>query len=286
MAAVVLVVHPRRPHAGEYARKASAWLAERGHAVTMPEDDATLLGMGELGARPPDLTEPADLIVALGGDGTVLRAVRLAADRGTPILGVNLGRLGYLAQIEPDELVSALERFLTGDSSIEDRMMLAVEVWRGAAAAASGQIPALNDAVVEKPRPGNTVHLSTTIGGRPWATYAGDGLIVATPTGSTAYSFSARGPVVSPRLRAMVLTPVSSHLALDRSLVVAGDEPVRIEVADDRPAALTVDGRDHGVLRRGDAIVCRPSPRPARFVTFGPRDFYDVLRSKLRVADR
>ncbi len=288
MATVVLVVHPRRPHAGEYARKASAWLAERGHAVNMPEDDAAHLGMAELGAGANDLADPADVIVALGGDGTVLRAVRLAAGPGTPVLGVNLGHLGYLAQVEPDELLTALERFLAGDYTIEERMMLAVEVRRAASgsAAASAEILALNDAVVEKPRPGNTVHLSTTIGGQPWVTYAGDGLIVATPTGSTAYSFSARGPIVSPRLRAMVVTPVFPHLALDRSLVVAGDEPVRVEVADDRPAALTVDGREHGMLRRGDAIVCRPAARPARFVTFGSRDFYGVLRAKLRVADR
>ena len=105
-------------------------------------------------------------------------------------------------------------------------------------------------------------------------------LIVATPTGSTAYAFSARGPIVSPRLRALVVTPVSPHMAFDRSLVVAADEPVRVEVADDRPAALTVDGRDRGLLRRGDAIVCRPSAQPARFVTFGPRDFYGILKAK------
>jgi len=284
MATVVLVVHPRHTHAGEYARKASAWLAERGHTAMMPEEDAATLGLTELGAPPADLAGPVDLVVALGGDGTVLRAVRVVAERGVPVLGVNLGRLGYLAQVEPDELVAALERFLAGDYTIENRMVLEVAILRGHTP--GGVILALNDAVVEKPRPGNTVRLAAGIGGRPWAVYAGDGLIVATPTGSTAYSFSCRGPIVSPTMRALLLTPISPHLAFDRSLVVGDDEAVRVEVADDRPAALTVDGRDRGLLRRGDAIVCRPAPQPARFVTFGPPDFWGVLKDKFRIADR
>jgi NAD+ kinase len=284
MATVVLVAHPRRPHAAEYAHKVAAWLAERGHNAVVPDADAAVLSLAELGATGEGLADPADLVVALGGDGTVLRAVRMIADRGVPVLGVNLGRLGFLAQVEPDEALPALDRFLAGDATVEERMMLAVQIRRGPATV--GELLALNDAVVEKPRPGNTVHLTVTIGDRPWATYAADGVIVATPTGSTAYSFSARGPVVSPRLRALVVTPVSPHMAFDRALVVAADEAVRVEVADDRPAALTVDGRDRGVLRRGDAIVCRPAAHPARFVTVGPRDFYGVLRAKLAVADR
>ena len=282
MATVVLVAHPRRTQATEYARQAAAWLAERGHTAVVPDDDATVLGGPEPGATGDGPADPADLVVALGGDGTVLRAVRLVGDRGVPVLGVNLGRIGFLAQVEPDEMLPALEHFLAGDATVEERMMLAIQIRRGPAAV--GELLALNDAVVEKPRPGNTVRLTVTIGDRPWATYAADGLIVATPTGSTAYSLSARGPVVSPRLRAMVVTPLSPHMAFDRALVVAGEEAVRVEVADDRPAALTVDGRDRGLLRRGDAIVCRPAAQPARFVTLGPQDFYGVLRDTLAVA--
>ena len=294
MATVVLVVHPRRPNAAEYARKASAWLAERGESVVMPEENAAALGMSELGVAARQLAEPegrgpVSLVVALGGDGTVLRAVRLVGNRGWPVLGVNLGRLGYLAQVEPEGLATALERFLTGDFTIEDRMMLSVSIVRNrvpVGAAADDAVLALNEAVLEKPRPGNTVHLSASIGGRPWTSYAGDGLIVATPTGSTAYSFSARGPILAPTMRALLLTPVAAHMAFDRSLVVGDGEAVRIEVSDDRPAALTVDGRDRGLLRRGDAIVCRPADRPARFVTFGDGDFYGILKAKFGVADR
>jgi NAD+ kinase len=278
VATVVLVVHPRRPAATELAQKASAWLAERGHTAVIPDDDTTT---GPPGPQEGNPLAGADLVVALGGDGTVLRAIRLVGDQRLPVLGVNLGHLGYLAQVEPDDLPAALERFVAGDYSVEDRMMLAVGIRRGPVS--GGEILALNDAVLEKPRPGNTVHLAVSVADRPWATYVGDGLIVATPTGSTAYSFSARGPILSPRLRALVVTPVSPHMAFDRSLVVAGDERVRVEVADDRPVALTVDGRDRGLLRRGDAIVCRPAATPARFVTFGPRDFFGVLQAKLQV---
>lgn len=314
MAAVVLVVHPRRPNAAEYARKATAWLAERGQTVVMPEEDASALGMAELGVAPrrlaglevgdPELGDPdpgpdadADpdpdsrtarvdptLVVALGGDGTVLRAVRLAADRGIPVLGVNLGHLGYLTQVEPEGLTAALARFLAGDYSIEDRMMLSVAIERRDRP--GDTILALNDAVLEKRRPGNTVNLVASIGGRPWTTYVGDGLVVATPTGSTAYSFSARGPILSPTMKALVITPVCAHMAFDRSLVVGDGEAVRVEVGDDKPAALTVDGRERGLLRRGDAIVCAPAVHPARFVTLGDRDFYGVLKAKFGVADR
>ncbi len=284
MADVVLVVHPRRPHAGDYARKASAWLAERGHSALIPAEDVAALGMPELSATLTDLAAPIDLVVALGGDGTVLRALRVVGHRGVPILGVNLGRLGYLARVEPDELLPALDRFLGGEFTIEERMLLDVRIRRRHVQV--DRILALNDAVLEKPRPGNSIHLTVTIGGRSWTTYAGDGLIVATPTGSTAYSFSARGPIVSPRLGAIVLTPVSPHMALDRSLVVSDRESVRVEVADDRPVALTVDGRDRGVLRRGDAIECGPAPETARFVTFGEPDFYAVLKAKFQATDR
>jgi NAD+ kinase len=284
MVSVALVVHPRRPHAAEYARKACAWLAERGHIAMLPEDDAAALGMAELGAAPAELAGPVDLAVALGGDGTVLRAIRLVAERGIPVLAVNLGRLGYLTEVEPDALTTALERFLAGDYSIEERMMLSVSIVRGPTPA--GSFLALNDAVVEKPRPGSTVQLTVNIAGRPWTTYVGDGLIVATPTGSTAYSFSARGPIVSPRLRAQLLTPLTAHMAFDRTLVVSGAEPVRVEVSDDRPAGLTVDGRDRGLLRRGDAIVCHGAKQPARFVTFGDRDFYGILKAKFKISDR
>ena len=284
MATFVFVVHTRRPRALELAGEAAAWLADRGHAVVLPKEDAEAVGLPDRGREPQELAEGAAVTVALGGDGTILRAVRLVSPGGVPVLGINLGRLGYLTEVEAGRLTWALERFLAGDYDIEERMMLAVTIEQSGSV--TGTALALNEAVVEKASPGRTVNMSVSIDGRPWTTYVADGLIVATPTGSTAYAFSARGPILSPRLRAVLLTPVSPHMPFDRSLVVGDEETFRVEVCDDREAMLTVDGRDLGTLRDGDAIVCRAADQPARFVTFGPRDFYGILKAKFGVADR
>jgi NAD+ kinase len=283
-----MVVHPRRPLAAEKAAAAARWLWERGHDVRMPKQDADAVGLPAAGYADDELADGIDVAVALGGDGTILRAVQLVCRHQTPIMGVNLGRLGYLTSVEPDELIPSLERLLAGSYGIEDRMMLAVTVERHGDAGGHGEESwwGLNDAVVEKPESGHTIHVAVAIEGRFWTTYAADGLIVATPTGSTAYAFSARGPIVSPRLRALQMTPVSPHMPFDRTLVVDSGETIRIEVTDERAAMLLVDGREVALLQAGDAIVCTAAPRPARFVTFDGRDFYGILKAKFGVADR
>ena len=149
-----------------------------------------------------------------------------------------------------------------------------------------GDMWALNEAVVERPAAGHTVHVAVQVEGRFWTTYAADGLIVATPTGSTAYAFSAGGPIVSPNLKALLMTPVSAHMPFDRSLVLGPDQTVRVEVIEGPPAELIVDGVELGLLSRGDAIVCHAAQEPARLVTFGPRDFYGILKTKFGLADR
>jgi NAD+ kinase len=284
MATIAFVVHTRRPRAVDLAGHAATWLAHRGHTVVLPKEDAEAVGLPERGLDPEKLADGVAVAVALGGDGTILRAVRLASPVGVPVLGVNLGRLGYLSEVEAGRLTWALERFLVGDYDIEERMMLAVSVEH--AGGVTNTALALNEAVVEKASAGRTVNMRVSIDGRPWTTYVADGLIVATPTGSTAYAFSARGPILSPRLRALLLTPVSPHMPFDRSLVVSDEETFRVEVCDDREAMLTVDGQDLARLRDGDAIVCAAADQPARFVTFGARDFYGILKAKFGVADR
>ena len=141
---------------------------------------------------------------------------------------------------------------------------------------------------IQPPRRGtrDCLHAAVSIDDAFFTSYAADGLIVATPTGSTAYAFSVRGPIVSPRQRAMILTPISAHMLFDRSLVLDESERVRIELIDDRPAVLTVDGRELGVMRRGDAIICAAAPYAARFVTFEPRDFFKIVKTKFGLADR
>lgn len=277
MAVVAFVVHPERPEADAAARAAEAWLGSQGHQV-LHLADTTVSQIGD------DVTD-VDLAVSLGGDGTMLRTVALASAKGVPVLGVNLGRLGYLTEVEPSGLQAALERFLAGRYDVEERMTLQVELSR-AGAAETQVFPALNEAVVEKTVPGHTVRVAAAISGRPFVTYAADGLLVATPTGSTAYNLSARGPIVSPCLRALVVTPLSPHMLFDRPLVLEPDESLRLEVLEPRPAVLVIDGQNVGRLDPGDDITCHEGTRPARLVTFGERDFHAILRARFGLADR
>jgi len=276
------------------ARAGARWLSDRNHVVRLPKADAETVGLPEHACRPDELAAGLDLAVTLGGDGTILRAVGLVSRAGVPILGVNLGRMGYLADLEPEGLTEALERFIAGDFAIEERMMVSAMVVRAGEPerhvgpdppGLDGDVWALNEVVVERPAAGHTVHVAVSVEGRFWTTYAADGLIVATPTGSTAYAFSAGGPIVSPNLRALLMTPVSAHMAFDRSLVVDAADAVRVEVTD-RPAMLVIDGREMGLLDRGDAVVCTEAPGCARFVALSSRDFYGIIKAKFGVADR
>jgi NAD+ kinase len=286
MATTAFVVHPDRPEAAEIARQATAWLEERGHRVVQvadvsPPGAGVAEGQGELDAD-------VDLAVSLGGDGTILRTVALACAHGTPVLGVNLGRLGYLTEIEPDGLERALERFFAGDYVVEERITLEVAIERAGADTTErgGRVIVLNEAAVLAAEPGHTIRVAASIAGRPFVTYAADGLLVATPTGSTAYNLSARGPILSPGLRAVVLTPVSPHMLFDRPLVLEPEQWVRLELEGPRAAFLVLDGQNAEALRPGDAVVCRVGPCPARLVTFGPRDFFSILRARFGLADR
>ncbi|MDQ3898281.1 MAG: NAD(+)/NADH kinase [Actinomycetota bacterium] len=289
MTAVGLVVHEQRPEAAALAREAAQWLLDRHHQVRLPKADAEHVGLGEHGCAPEELADGLRVAVAMGGDGTMLRAVHLVSRAGVPLLGVNLGRLGYLADLEPAALTEGLERVLAGDYGIEERMMLSVVIQRAGEPleldALGGDLWALNEAVVERPAAGHTIHMAVQVNGRFWTTYSSDGLIVATPTGSTAYAYSAGGPIVSPNVRALLMTPVSAHISFARSLVVDAADSVRVEVTD-RPAALVLDGREVATLGKGDAIICTEAPGSARFVTFGARDFYGILKGKFGVADR
>jgi len=282
MATVSFVVHPEHPDAAPLAARTGEWLAARGHVVAPVTGDAT-----DGGGAGPGLDAAVDLAVSLGGDGTMLRTIAMASAHATLVLGVNLGRLGYLTEVEPAGLERALERFLADDYAVEERMTLDVAVARGGAAASPGTgRVVLNEAAVEKTMPGHTVRVAASIGGRPFVTYAADGLLVATPTGSTAYNLSVRGPILSPGLRAIVLTPVSPHMLFDRPLVLEPEQWVRLEIVGPRPAVLALDGQSAGTLEPGDAVVCRACAAPARLVTFGRRDFFSILRGRFHLAGR
>lgn len=286
MPRIALFVHHAHPDAAPLAGRAAAALLAAGHTVRLPGADAALLGLDDHACAPAELVSGLDLAVSLGGDGTMLRAVDAVADAGVPVLGVNLGHLGYLTEVEPAQLDDALRRLAAGDYQVEERMRLSVEVVAASTSAPSGRWPALNEAVLGKTPGGQITRLRVTIDEEPFTTYSADGLIVATPTGSTAYAWSAGGPIISPRHAALVLAPVAPHMLFDRALVLPPDACVRIEVAEHRPADLSVDGRSLGQLLDGDAVVCTVSSVPARLVTFGPRSFLHILKAKFGLPER
>ncbi len=284
MAVIGFVLHHEREQAAELAREAATWLVAAGHTVRVPRPDADIAGLAEHGCDEDVLATGLDLAVSLGGDGTMLRTVDLVAGAGVPIIGVNVGQMGYLTDIEPSGTRAALERFLSGHPTIEERMLLTVAVEREGGT--TEKHLAFNEAVLEKTPMGHTVRLSVDVDSEFFTTYAADGLIVATPTGSTAYAFSARGPIVSPTHRALLLTPVSPHMLFDRTLVLDPHAQLRLTVQGHRTATLSVDGQNLGELGEGDSIVCTAADQAARLVTFGRRDFLHILKTKFGLEDR
>jgi NAD+ kinase len=283
--AVGLVVHQERPLAAHLAGEIASWLRGQGHEVRVPASDAGVAG--QLSARVvpgEEFADGLDLTISVGGDGTMLRTVRLVTRCGVPILGINMGHLGYLTEVEPPHWQEAVQRVLAGDFGVEERMTLDVNLLRHDGGSGLPRI-ALNDAVVEKHEAGHTVRVAVTVSGQRAISYAADALIVATPTGSTAYNLSAGGPVVSPQLRALVVTPVAAHSLFGRPLVVGPQEVVRVEL-EAGTAVLGVDGVHHGLLNAGDIVECRVGEHPARLVTFGERDFWRVITAKFGLDPR
>ncbi|QYG92829.1 NAD(+)/NADH kinase [Iamia sp. SCSIO 61187] len=279
MSAVALRRHPERDEAADLVDVISRWLRGRGHEVV---DDVA----------------GAELVVSVGGDGTMLRAVDEAARHGVPVLGVNVGQLGYLTEVDPAQWQVALERWEAGGAAVVERMLLAVRVECAAGLAIApdgddapeplpdGSYLALNEVVLEKTPTGRMVRIGVVLDGEPFTTYAADGMIVGTPTGSTAYALSARGPIVDPTHRALVLAPVAPHSLFDRALVLTPTTQVRLEVEGDRPATVSIDGRSAGQIDVGDAIVATAAGQPARLVTFGDRNFHGILKAKFGLSDR
>lgn len=287
MAVIGFVVHSQRESAHLLAKETAEWLTEQGHRA---EIHLT-------GPEPDELRAPTgwDLAVSLGGDGTMLRAVDLVCREGLPVLGVNLGHLGYLTVVEPAGLRDALGRFLAGDYRVEARMTLEVTfsapLGDRAPPASSGRDAArgrtaLNDVVLQRTHVGHTMHTEVAVNSVPFLTFASDSLILATPTGSTAYNLSARGPIVSPRARVQILTPVAPHMLFDRSLVLDADEEVSITITGEQPVDVVVDGWHSATLRPGHSVRGRQGPNDALLVTFGERDFHRILKSKFNLKDR
>jgi NAD+ kinase len=282
MAVIALVPHPLRTEATSLAVDAAGWLEQRGHTARIVMDGTADRWSCSTDALPMDI----DLAVSLGGDGTMLRTVDLVCGSGVPVLGVNIGHLGYLTEIVPEELFDSLRRFLDGDYTIEERMTVEVDVDGPGAALLPAPRSALNDVVLTRTATGHTVRVAVSVSGEPFLTYAADSMIVATPTGSTAYNLSARGPVASPRARLLLFTPVAAHMLFDRSLILAPTEDIALEIMDEHEASLSVDGFEIGELKAGDVVRCRSGGHDARLVSFGHRHFHQILKRKFGLTDR
>ena len=285
MSVISMMVHPERSESLELAAALADYLEKSGNKVLLDEVGASAVGRSELGCSTEDFAADADLAVSIGGDGTMLRTFERVAQAGVPVLGVNVGHLGYLTEFEADEAQTAVDKALRGDLPVEERLMIQSRVQRS-----DGEIEGtwigLNEAVVEKKSQGHTVRLEVTIDDSPFATYAGDGLIVSTPTGSTAYNLSARGSIVAPTHWSLQLTPVAPHMLFDRSLVLRPDTEIRISVVGEREANLSVDGRSVAALRDGDVMIATRSEVIARLVTSGSGGFQQVLKQKFGLKDR
>lgn len=280
-----LVLHSHRREGPDLAQRVFDWARANDIAVRMPEPDASLVDRPDLAVPPAAFAVGLDAVLSVGGDGTMLRAVSLVAAAGVPVMGVHAGQLGYLTEIDPDHLHQALEAWLADELAVDERMMVEVRIER-ADGGPGDRYLALNEVVIEKARSGHTIHLAAAIDGRFFTSYLADGLIVATPTGSTAYSFSARGPIVEPGFSALLLTPVAAHMVFDRSLVLAPTTEVRLVVGGYRSASVAVDGQTKVELAPGDAAVCRGAEERARILRLNERDFHAVLKEKFGLSDR
>lgn len=285
MSRIGLAVHRFRPDALELARVIARWAVEHDCVAVIDEADALVIDAPE--AHVGDIST-TDVLVSIGGDGTMLRAVRALSGAPVPIIGVNLGLLGYLATVEQDAVVDALAAWKSGaigtQFDFDDRMLVEVALWSHGARLAN--LLALNEVVIEKKDAGHTVRLGVDIDKAPFTTYAADGLIIATPTGSTAYSMSARGPILSPRLRALLVTPVSPHMLFDRSMVLDPRETIRVEVLGHRSVSVAIDGALVHTLSPGDVIEIKAADEVARFVRFEERRFHQILKTKFGLNDR
>jgi NAD+ kinase len=273
-----LVLHPQRDSA-EAVAAVLGWAAGNGAQVLGIGDEIKRLNCAAVAVSAGELGRRSDLVVSLGGDGTMLRAMRLADGQRAPVLGVNLGKLGFLAEVDVPELPAALSAIDRKDFTVEPR--LAIDATIGSTA-----VTAFNDvAVVRVPGQGGAV-VEVRVGGQPFVSYAADAVITATPAGSTAYSFSAGGPIMSPSVEALLVTPAAPHSAYNRGVVLSVSDLVTLELLPTSGTlAVEVDGQVSCYVDAGQCVDLRARPGGARVVRLGQTTFYQRARRKLRITD-
>jgi len=285
---VGLVAKAHAPDIGDDLQHIAAALTARGCEILCDEAAAGLLTRApSVESELHDLADAADVIVVLGGDGTLLSVARAAAAADTPVLGINYGSLGFLTSTARDEADGAIDDLLAGRYTCSTRMML-----RASVESADGRIDhrvrdVLNDAVVNKTLLARIVRLEVTVDGDFVSRYRADGLIAATPTGSTAYSLAVGGPILLPEVEAIVVSPISPHSLADRPLVLPGDAHIRVRLlSDDQDIVLTLDGQEGIPVHPNEVVVIERSPHRFSLLHTGQRSYFDVLRTKLRWGDQ
>jgi NAD+ kinase len=282
---VGLVVHGGREEARAAAAEAARLLREAGVAVTGCHGDAwsTAPDLSLELCDPADFARGTDLVLVFGGDGTFLRAAYLARDEGVPLIGVNLGRLGFLADLEQGEVADAIPAIVGGRWTVEERMTLTVEV-RDADGRVLERSWALNEASVERTVPQRLIVLDVYIGDTRFARVPADAMILATPTGSTAYAFSAGGPILSPLVDAIVLTPVAPHTLFNRTVVIDPAEKLSIHPrVGDNSCVVSLDGRESMPVPEGGTVDVSRGEAPVRLARLNPVDFYERVAEKFNL---
>lgn len=284
MKCIGIIAKHTDPRAESIVSDLAGWLGERGREVAFDRETAALLGRTD-GIIRSKLPEHTDFLVVIGGDGTLLSAARVVGGTGKPILGVNLGGLGFMTAVTLEELYPVLERIFRGEVDYDERMMLGVHVHRLGERVADYTV--LNDAVINKGAMAKIVDIKVTVDDGYLSTYKADGLIISSPTGSTGYSLSAQGPIVYPTLHTLLITPICPHMLTLRPLLVPDDMTVRAElISKGTDVFLTLDGQVGFGLREGDVVEVRKAKSTLRFIRSPFRDYFTVLRTKLKWGER
>ena len=274
-----IVANIAKEKSPEYTAALREWLLKRGLEVFLEEGIAAKIGC-LAGVERRRLWTLVDLIVVFGGDGTILRTARLVRERDVPIVGINLGVFGYLTEVNLDEMYSALTVILAGNFQVEKRMMLDVEIQGGEEPFREGTV--LNDVVINRGTLSRIVELETAVDGRYLTTYKADGLIVATPTGSTAYSLAANGPIVFPEMDSIIINPICPHTLTNRPVILPGEAVIRVSLSSlEQGATVTLDGQLSYTVKYGDSITIRKSRYITTLVSSPHRDYLEILRTKL-----
>jgi NAD+ kinase len=277
-----LIAKPRSDRAAQLVPELLSWLQQHSVKVTLDEEAGAYAG--KPGYPRESVAGEAELLIVLGGDGTLLSAARAAIGRNIPIFAVNLGGLGFLTAIKVDDVYNQLETVLRGDLRVAHRRMLHTELWRGSEKIAEHE--ALNDAVLSKSDIARMIDLEIYVDRYFVCVYKADGLIVSTPTGSTAYSLAAGGPILTPTVSALAITPICPHMLTNRPVIVPDDSNIEINVRGSSSTQLTIDGQVNEALEPDDRVVCRRSEHCISLIHPPETAFFDVLREKLKWGDR